>query len=95
MKTIALFFAVAVLGLSTAFTDNTNTTIDEPIEIDKQVSLTGKYMNDVVYFKLLMLNESKDGVYSTVKKFKGGTMESIGIFSCQLNQCSVDVQLYG
>lgn len=89
MKTIALFFAVAVLGLSTAFTDNTNTTIDEPIEIDKQVSLTGKYMNDVVYFKLLMLNESKDGVYSMVKKFKDGTMESIGIRYFHANSINV------
>ena len=46
---------------------------------DKQVSLSAKCVNNVVYLKLRMLNESKSGFYSLVREFADGTFESVGV----------------
>ena len=46
--------------------------------IDEQVSVSAKLVNETVYFKLLMQNETKDGVYSLVRLYSGGSFEFVG-----------------
>jgi hypothetical protein len=75
MKKLALVFALIGFGLSTSFAGNGTGNNDR----DLLVSVTGKQTQDLVYFKLLMMNESTDGVYSMVKKFDDGTFESVAI----------------
>lgn len=69
-----------VLCFSNAFAGNNNHFLGNPpeLELDKQISISGKCAENVAYFKLLMLNESKDGVYSMVKEFDDGTKVSVG-----------------
>ncbi|MFT5778849.1 MAG: hypothetical protein ACI837_001806 [Crocinitomicaceae bacterium] len=77
MKKLALIVIALGLGLSTSFAGNGDK--DKSEDRDQQVSVTGKQTQDLVYFKLLMINESTDGVYSMVKKFDDGTFVSVAI----------------
>ncbi|MFT5859351.1 MAG: hypothetical protein ACI865_001452 [Flavobacteriaceae bacterium] len=53
--------------------------------IDQQVSVSAKLINRTVYFKLLMQNETKDGVYSLVREYTDGSFEFVGYKSITPN----------
>jgi hypothetical protein len=52
---------------------------------DVQVELSARVIEGEVYFKLLMLNESKPGFYSLVKEYADGTFESVGLKEIGVN----------
>jgi len=45
---------------------------------DQQVGVTARLLNATVYFKLLMKNETKDGIYSLVRRYSDGSFEYVG-----------------
>jgi hypothetical protein len=52
---------------------------------DVLVELSAKVYGGNVYFKLLMLNESKPGIYSLTREYADGSIESVGIKSIAVN----------
>lgn len=55
------------------------------VERDQMVSLDGTYRNGVVFFKLLMKNETGNGFYSMVKYHANGEYTSVGVRSITAN----------
>jgi len=81
MKTTASFLAILFLCFSTAFAAKEDNILDGPpqLERDKQIGLSGRVVQDAAYFKLIMLNESKDGIYTLIKEYENGEKETLGM----------------
>lgn len=81
MKFALSFLTILTLCFSSAHAGNEGDNIDEPnqIERDKQAGISARCVQGAAYFKLLMLNESKDGVYTLVKEFPNGEKETLGV----------------
>lgn len=76
--TLALIISTATVSIAgDGSTDSSG--VDDQFKRDVQVSLTGKYIQDMVYFNLRMLNESKDGFYSMVKEYANGEFVSVDV----------------
>ncbi|MFT6243740.1 MAG: hypothetical protein ACJA0U_002195 [Salibacteraceae bacterium] len=59
------------------------------IKRDSMVDISYKMINNKVYFKLTMINESKDGFYSMVREFGDGRFESVDIRKINANMISI------
>ena len=80
MKKFTYILALLIFTAPLSFAENGDSTqVTTSLERDKQVSLEGKVARNIVYFKLLMLNESKDGFYSMVKEHANGEFESVDV----------------
>jgi len=80
MRKFTYIFALLIFTAPLSFAENGDSTqVTTSLDRDKQVSLEGKVSHNIVYFKLLMLNESKDGFYSMVKEHANGEFESVDV----------------
>ncbi len=75
----------AILLFSMTMRAGEKDTLNVEVERDIQVDLSVRVIEGNVYFKLLMLNESKSGFYSLVKENVDGTMESVGVKEIGVN----------
>ena len=97
MKSSILIFAFLFVGLpslyaSSILTDAINDSGNpDLLKRDSMVGLSYKMVNNVVYFKLKMLNESKDGFYSMVREFSDGSFESVDVRQTNANTVNVPI----
>ena len=82
MKKIFVIISMILVSVPMAISGNEiyNGTYDNGTpsnEKDKLVSLSARFLNDKIYFKLSMLNESIGGVYTLMREFPDGTVELV------------------
>lgn len=85
MYSMKIILMTLMILVSSAVLAGSKDSVETDLERDVMVSLTGEVYNGNVYFNLLMLNESKPGVYSLVKQCADGTLESIGMKDIGVN----------
>lgn len=82
MKTLTIFTA---LLLYVSICAGQKDYLNSEIQRDIQVELSTRVIEGEIYFKLLMLNESKPGFYSLVKEYADGTFESVEMKEIAVN----------
>jgi hypothetical protein len=82
MKTFRILSLVFTVLFATTLTAQTTTSSEDR---DVLVDLTAKVHAGNVYFNLSMINESKPGVYSLVKVYNDGSLESVGMKEIAVN----------
>ncbi|MFT6503199.1 MAG: hypothetical protein ACJASQ_003332 [Crocinitomicaceae bacterium] len=87
---VLLFINSPALFAGSSSVDPSNT-FGNPgtIARDSLVDISYKMINNKVYFKLTMINESKDGFYSMVREFGDGRVESVDIRQMNANMINV------
>ena len=95
MKNTILIFGFLFIGLPVLFaSSNITDSINDggnpnSLKRDSMVSLSYKLVNDVAYFKLKMINESKDGFYTMVREFSDGSFESVDVRQMNANMINI------
>ena len=84
MKKLILIQFVLLVGTTQVFsTELIPNEVENPYDhgkvkiSKKKVSVDARLIKDRVYFRLLMLNEEKESVYSLVREYENGTFESV------------------
>ncbi len=85
MKVIKNTLLSIILLISVSLTAGNMDSLKKETKRDIQVELSARVIEGNVYFKLLMLNESKPGFYSLVKEYADGTFESVGLKEIGVN----------
>lgn len=87
-----LFVSLPALFAASNLTDPVND-LGNPnsVKRDSMVGLSCQMVNNVVYFKLKMFNESKDGFYSMVREFSDGSFESVDIRQMNANTINLPI----
>lgn len=106
MKTALLIFALFVTGSPSLLAGSNSVSPVDPVNVesgikrDSLVDVSYRMIDSAVYFKLLMMNDSKDGYYSMIRVFDDGRFESVDIrqmIANEINQpilyCFVDKAL--
>lgn len=108
MKNSLIIFALLVIGSPSLFAGSNSISSNDPVDLqssskrDSIVDLSCRMLDKNIYFKLKMMNESRDGYYSMVREFKNGTFEPVDIrkmVANEINQpilyCFVDKEVPG
>lgn len=76
---IAVPQVYAVTDPTTPVNSSDSTEIPRSESAEEIVSITGKSRSELVYFKLLIKNESKASVFSMVREYPNGEFESVEV----------------
>lgn len=92
MKNAILIFALLFTSSTQLFAGSSSISPFDSVEVqfdlkrDSMVDLSYRVIDRTVYFKLKMMNESKNGFYSMVREFKDGSFESVDIRQMVANE---------
>ncbi len=97
MKKVFLLYLILIVGTSQGFSsllfvgndqapDSVKAEAVPENELDKIVSIKARYFENRIFFNLLVLNETKNSVYSLVREFENGSFESVDVRNGYMNQ---------
>ena len=82
MKKIVVIISMMLLVAPMAFSGHETVAVvndngTPTLERDKLISLSGRFLNEKIYFKLTMLNESQGGVYTLMREYSDEKVEMV------------------